>query len=107
MTIPIFAAWSRPVSPPWVEHPHGAAHRRPCCSGSGFRSVGEGVGEECVGGQAALRKILSGRIDHRRRTAGIDLVAGQIVDVLEHGSMHEPGAAAPAAPGGTSDSTGM
>ena len=64
----------------------------------GLRRVGEAVGEELVGRQAARSPTKSRARDvhHRRPAARVDLVAREIVEVVEHRLVDEAGAARPA-----------
>ncbi len=57
---------------------------------------GEAVRVELVLGKLALRdEVLARRVHHDRHAAGVDLVAGEIGQVLHHRAMHEAAAAAP------------
>ena len=59
--------------------------------------AGEGVGVELAFRQAgAGGEVVAGGPHHGRSAAGIDLVAGEIGAVLQHGFMHVAGAALPA-----------
>ncbi|CAM2158584.1 hypothetical protein PT2222_40385 [Paraburkholderia tropica] len=64
-----------------------------------IREVGgarERVRVELVFGQAVmLREIALRRLDHHRRAARVDLMAGQIGQILDHGAVHEARAAGP------------
>ena len=67
------------------------------CAAQGIgRGVGEGVAVELVLGQAALLdEGLLRDVGHRRRPAGVDLVAGEAREVVEHRLVDEARAAQP------------
>src|SRR5471030_561719 len=96
------ARWQDGWSPPSIfrRHPNPA----PRCAGGrpdDLRFVevglgGEGVGVELVFRQLAqLDELALGRIDHDGCAAGVDLVARQVGQVVDHGLVHEAGAAVP------------
>src|SRR5262245_18835135 len=71
--------------------------RAPVGDTSGSRGAGrERIGIELVFRQPALGgEITPRRVDHYRRAAGVDLVAGQIGKILHHRAVHESRAAGP------------
>ena len=65
----------------------------PAASGQRVRRVIERVEEQLLARQAVLRELLADRLDHRRRTARVDVEAGEVRMVREHGLVHEAAAA--------------